>query len=1144
MRFEELVLERYGAFADRRIAFRADARLHVVLGRNEAGKTTALSAIGDLLFGFPHNTSYDFRHDARSLRIGARLRLRNGETLAFRRRKGRERTLVDGDDAALPNDLLAPHLGATTREIFTAEYGLTAQALRDGGQELARAGGRLSDALAASSAGMSALSHLRARLEAEADALFSPQRRVGSKPFYLACDAYQAAERQLRDALVTPDAWAEANAAVAQAQALAEALKARHENAGRDVARLQRVRRTAPKLRQIAAARTELAALGGAPDTSPEALARWRAALGEEAQFDARLAELDAAAAEDAARLAALHVDADLIAAGPAIDALRESIGAIDKAQSDLPRRLQAQRDAADRLDAAARSLGLADRRELLAQQPTEPALALAQSMISRGVGAQEQAQTARERLARAEAEMQRLAREDAALGACVDPEPLRRRLEAFADIPADCDLARREAEAFAAASAALDEDFARLTPRPATLDALARAPLPEAAQIAAAQRAFEQHSEARRDLAARRSACQQARDKAEARIASYAGAGAIITRARLVALRAERDAALEHLRAAPAQSSAIERLAALSREIDLVTDLLLSEGERAALLQEAQAQRDEAARAEASLTLAEEALTRKGAALAERWQALWRDSGLAPAEPAQMAAWLERASALLARRARRAERASANTALAAKLDALRAPLAALCADLRAACSPDMPLDLMYRGARQGVDAAQALWTETRARQAAREQASAALGDIQSDLARAEAAVAQWRAAWPKAADGLGLGGDAGIVEAEAALAVWRKAPEQIVEHERETRSVTGIQRDLDAFARDVAVLCVGSQADLAASDARPALDALSRRLAEARKAEVARRHLAEAAHARAEARAALETKRAAVRALLAQARQALRLEDEEPLESALAQAERGARRAAEIAAASADLAAEGLDEAALRAEADGVDADALDALIAEREAEQKQAMRDIEAAVAAASGAQARRDALERGRDADSALAARTEAGGEIVDVARRWLTRAAAARLAARAIERHRAAVQNPLIARASVLFARVTGGAFLGLRIDFDDKDRPTLAGARTDGSRVAIDHLSEGTRDQLFLALRLALLETRAAEPLPFVGDDLLASFDDARTGQTIDLLADGGQDQQIILFTHHAHVAEIARARPGVDVIEL
>ena len=69
MRIAGLALERYGGFIGRALRFRADAALHVVLGANESGKTTALSAIGDLLFGFGHRTDYAFDHDAKMLRI-------------------------------------------------------------------------------------------------------------------------------------------------------------------------------------------------------------------------------------------------------------------------------------------------------------------------------------------------------------------------------------------------------------------------------------------------------------------------------------------------------------------------------------------------------------------------------------------------------------------------------------------------------------------------------------------------------------------------------------------------------------------------------------------------------------------------------------------------------------------------------------------------------------------------------------------------------------------------------------------------------------------------------------------------------------------------------------------------------------------
>jgi chromosome segregation protein len=103
-------------------------------------------------------------------------------------------------------------------------------------------------------------------------------------------------------------------------------------------------------------------------------------------------------------------------------------------------------------------------------------------------------------------------------------------------------------------------------------------------------------------------------------------------------------------------------------------------------------------------------------------------------------------------------------------------------------------------------------------------------------------------------------------------------------------------------------------------------------------------------------------------------------------------------------------------------------------------------------------------------------------------------------------------------------------------------------PTLAGARADGQRVPIAGLSEGARDQLYLALRLAALGEFAtrADPLPFICDDLLVSFDDVRAGLAPDVLAKAGAELQVILFTHHRHVVDLAKARlqDQVDVITL
>lgn len=129
-----------------------------------------------------------------------------------------------------------------------------------------------------------------------------------------------------------------------------------------------------------------------------------------------------------------------------------------------------------------------------------------------------------------------------------------------------------------------------------------------------------------------------------------------------------------------------------------------------------------------------------------------------------------------------------------------------------------------------------------------------------------------------------------------------------------------------------------------------------------------------------------------------------------------------------------------------------------------------------------------------------------------------------------------------------RAGVLFSMLTGGRFAGLDQDFDEDDTPRLTGKRPSGELVPISGLSEGTRDQLFMALRLAYLEdysTRAESP-PFIGDDLFTSFDEERTACGLTALSEIGPKIQPILFTHHRHVVDTARKIIGQDlsVIEL
>jgi hypothetical protein len=117
------------------------------------------------------------------------------------------------------------------------------------------------------------------------------------------------------------------------------------------------------------------------------------------------------------------------------------------------------------------------------------------------------------------------------------------------------------------------------------------------------------------------------------------------------------------------------------------------------------------------------------------------------------------------------------------------------------------------------------------------------------------------------------------------------------------------------------------------------------------------------------------------------------------------------------------------------------------------------------------------------------------------------------------------------------------------FARLETDVDDRDEDVLIAITADGARRRVEELSDGTREQLFLALRLAAIERHVvtAQPIPVMFDDVLLESDDDRARRILTALADLAQQTQVIVLTHHQHLVGIAETtvdRSRLDVIDL
>ena len=173
MKILKLDLKAVGPFTDQSLDLSAGNHgLHVILGPNEAGKSSALRALRALFYGFAHQTADNFVHNNKLLRVGATLGHSNGSGISFLRRKAITGTLLDYAGNPLPDALLDAYLGRVDQQQFTTFFGIGHDDLRKGNEQLLQAGGKLAESLFAAGAGGARLGQMLTKYEARADELY------------------------------------------------------------------------------------------------------------------------------------------------------------------------------------------------------------------------------------------------------------------------------------------------------------------------------------------------------------------------------------------------------------------------------------------------------------------------------------------------------------------------------------------------------------------------------------------------------------------------------------------------------------------------------------------------------------------------------------------------------------------------------------------------------------------------------------------------------------------------------------------------------------------------------------------------------------------------------------------------------------
>ncbi len=132
-----------------------------------------------------------------------------------------------------------------------------------------------------------------------------------------------------------------------------------------------------------------------------------------------------------------------------------------------------------------------------------------------------------------------------------------------------------------------------------------------------------------------------------------------------------------------------------------------------------------------------------------------------------------------------------------------------------------------------------------------------------------------------------------------------------------------------------------------------------------------------------------------------------------------------------------------------------------------------------------------------------------------------------------------------QPEVLREASRYLARFTAGAFRDVHFPLRENPGRSLFARRNGGEALPSTILSQGTADQLYLALRFAVLDRRNPEPrLPVFLDEVLVNFDDTRTLTTVRALGEIAEERQIFYLTCREAVARLFAEEAGAHVVPL
>lgn len=1177
MKIHTLFLHAFGPFTQTVLDFSGSAQLHLVYGPNEAGKSSALRAMGDLRYGIHAQSKDDFLHAYREMSLAGTFVDASGQLLGLARRKGNKDTLLLADPqtgAPLAGSTVTPAMllaltGGVDRQQFDTLYALDAERLRKGGQQLIQGEGELGAALFEASTGTAGIQAMLATLANDAKRYYAP--RGQTMVLNEAAQQLDQAQQRYKKAITRPDHWKQLERAQQEAQQQLTDIRTQLTGQRQRVAQLTELRAVEPLLRDLDAAAQHWQQVQGSVALAADAREQRLATQEQARQAQEMLQAANAALQQCQQDLQGQSPEPLLLAHSGAIERLHTDAAQVRRTRDEVARLQTITHTEAEQLRAQAERLGVPvsaghaphSLHAISAQMPSADEHSAAEQVLQQlhdarhslhSAVAQQEALTARQQ------QLQQLQQQAQALVSPPQQQALSLALQralSLGDAQPRREALQRAADADQRKLQQTLQDMGLTSAQ----DLSARGHLASARidDYEQAQNAW--HSAAALDLNELQTLDKHLAEQ-QRRRASLGAVGEVVTAATLQQARALRAQSWQGVRAAcmnplsANHTALVQDFERAQSEADRQADLLREGAQRAAQITECEQRIAEMQQAQQALIARQAERQTALAASQARWAQTLAQAGVPLGSAAEVREWLQLRHSALEQQERWQQKSEEQTALQAQIDSAQTALWTALAALGAV----MPTDASDLASQVALGTA--LERDLVRQRAAIEQRRQDLTDVAQGLQAQARQVAQQQQQVQASQNALSvhcqrlyLCADAAPAQVRAQCQAMRDWSSAYLLHHKQLLQLHALQAHASALASDAAAL--GARLNEPLSEPIELwIDALVRRLAQSREASAlhtALRKTEAAEHQRQQrAQALLAGAQQTLAALCAQAQ----VDQADALPEAEAQSQQ--RRTAEQRwqALTLQLAKTSAQDAnALRAALAQQDSAALEqekqtciAHIEQLEGDEKTAIATVYVAQQALAAIDTS-DAAALAREEMESAVARYRAG------VRPWAQLKLAHALLSQALRRHREQAQGPVLALASGYFCQMTGGRFARLLVDADghgNGENQVLLTQPEQGAPIGIAALSEGTADQLHLALRLAALQvqrqpecqTSQMPPMPLVLDDVLMTADDTRAAQILQALAQFAAQHQVLVFTHHQHLLDIAKRTLPANVLQV